>query len=222
MKSALFDRYGIPHGFGSFPEPVPSEFREAWEKLKPRFKQVHGTRVSWFGEAEESVGEADGFFTDSPGLFAGVVTADCVPVLFARKDGKAVGAVHAGWRGMIGRILPRAVEGIRERGDSPSDWIAAIGPSIGACCFEVDEELSGRFVSEFQGIMETSLIRPSFRHLDLSRIARDELAASGLNHIDFIQVCTRCAQDDSGAFRLHSHRRSPGAGRQVSVVRRIP
>jgi copper oxidase (laccase) domain-containing protein len=118
--------------------------------------------------------------------------------------------------------LLRAVEGIRERGDSPSDWIAAIGPSIGPCCFEVDEALSERFVSEFQGILESPMIRPRFRHLDLTGIARGELSFSGINHVDLIQVCTRCAQDDSGAFRLHSYRRSPGAGRQVSVVQRIP
>ncbi len=90
MTSELFNRYQIPHGFGSFHESVPEAFAPDWETQRPVSKQVHGTRVAWFSAKKEVIGDADGFFTAAPGLLAGVVTADCVPVLFARKDGKAV------------------------------------------------------------------------------------------------------------------------------------
>ena len=82
-------------------------------------------------------GEGDALFTDEPGLVLSVITADCVPVLVAGPEGLA--AIHAGWRGIVGGVIPAALEKLK--GD-PKDWTAWVGPAIGACCYEVDEDVA--------------------------------------------------------------------------------
>lgn len=92
----------------------------------------------------------DALITDVPGVILGIQTADCVPVLVADVRNKAVAAFHAGWRGTLARIVQHGIGTMRlQYGSEPRDLIAAIGPSIGRCCYAVGDDLRSDFESQF-------------------------------------------------------------------------
>ena len=94
--------------------------------------------------------EGDGLMTDVPGVLLGVGTADCVPVLVVDVEKRVVAAFHAGWRGTVARIVERGVAMMRrEYGSRVEDLVAAVGPSIGACCYTVGEEVRSEFGGQF-------------------------------------------------------------------------
>ena len=141
----------IQHGFGTRHAQIrPDDFAG--------LKQIHSNLVL-MADRKGMCGEADGLLTDRPGLAVAVRTADCYPILLADTRNHAIAAVHAGWRGTATHIIDRTLEEMAAQfGTSPSDVHAAIGPGIGACCYEVGEEVAGQF-----GL-------PAVRtHLDLAR-----------------------------------------------------
>ncbi len=98
----------------------------------------------------KAVLEGDGLVTNVAGVLLGVGTADCVPVLVIDVEKRVVGAFHAGWRGTVARIAERGVaEMIAEFGSRPEDIVAAVGPSIGPCCYTVGEEVQARSEDSF-------------------------------------------------------------------------
>lgn len=99
-------------------------------------RQVHGAVVARV-ERAGCAGNADGLVTDRPGLPMVIATADCVPVVI--EGDHSVAIVHAGWRGVAAGVIPAGLDAIRDRGDTPRR--AAIGPSIGPCCYEVGDEV---------------------------------------------------------------------------------
>jgi YfiH family protein len=169
--------------------------------------QVHSARVLTSGEAAGRP-DADALITGTPGVAIGVKTADCVPVLLADPVHRAVAAVHAGWRGTAASIVQAAIRRMaQEYGTRPEDLHAMIGPSIGACCYEVGPEVAAEF-----GIRILSRVR-----LDLWQLNRKQLEAAGLNpaNIELLEECTRC-----DAERYHSYRRDgAAAGRMLSWIR---
>jgi len=211
QSSLLSGVPGLTHGFGTREEPIPSEILDAWEALKPSWKQVHKADVAHVIYAHQKCGEVDALWTREFGLPISVITADCVPILLARKDGKAAAAVHAGWRGTRAHILNALWEKLRAQGESPKDWVAAVGPAIGPCCYEVSEEIAQDFEREF-GTYGKSLAVPRHRILDLPAINAKELERSGVAQVDLLRHCTRCNE----AF--HSYRREGGGTRQYSMV----
>jgi polyphenol oxidase len=168
------------------------------------------------------VWEGDGLITDVPGVLLGVGTADCVPVLVVDVEQRVVAAFHAGWRGTVARIVERGVAMMREEfGSRVEDLVAAVGPSIGACCYAVGEEVRAEFAGQF-GYAE-ELFRPidgSVR-LDLWEANRRQLVEAGVGEerIAVVGECTACARDESGALRYFSHRgENSVAGRMLNVV----
>jgi polyphenol oxidase len=100
----------------------------------------------------------DGMVTDTPGLVLGVQTADCLPVILVDKKGRAIGVFHAGWRGTVKRIVEKGVGEMRKHFKSdPRDLVAAIGPGVQACCYEVGEDVPTKFESQF--VYASSLFR---------------------------------------------------------------
>ena len=187
--------------------------------------QVHGTRII---RVEKSmltgsgilapIAEADGMVTAERGIALSIRTADCVPVLIASvsPDRPAIAAVHAGWRGTIGLIAPKAVEILcRDFGLSTEDLTAAIGPAIGRCCYEVSRELADDFIQKFgSGCADlTDAVHP---HLNLKAANRTALIRAGLSP-EKIHVSEHCTSCESGLF--FSHRRDRGqTGRQMSLI----
>lgn len=113
-------------------------------------KQIHSDLVHRVDRAPEGVLQGDALITKTPGLLLAVQTADCVPILLADKRTRTVAAIHAGWRGTLARIATKALGQMQmEFGTKPADVIAAIGPSIGVCSYEVGAEVVQKFAAQF-------------------------------------------------------------------------
>ena len=166
--------------------------------------QVHGDAVLAVDEssAEHALGtRADILVTDRPGYLLMQRFADCVPLLFWHPAARAVGVAHAGWRGTAIGVAGRAVAALEERyAADPGGLRAAIGPSIGPCCFEVGEEVVARFPAANGAVRPGPRGRP---HLDLWELNRRGLVDAGVpsDRIELAAVCTRCHAD-----RFFSHR----------------
>ena len=178
-------------------------------------RQVHGAAVHVAGEGPppDEPPTADAVLTRRAGVAVGVRTADCLPVLLADPEAGAVGAVHAGWRGLLAGVLGAAVAEILRLGATRSGLRAAFGPCIGVCCFEVGEEVAGPF-GEFPGaVRRLPGVRP---HVDLAAAARHDLARAGLRPAAAAGPCTACRTDLFHSWRAERAR----TGSLLSVVGR--
>lgn len=200
-----------------------SAVQEAFPGLQFRYlTQTHSADVigSRLGRPE-----ADAHWTDESGVALAVRTADCLPVLFASRDGRAVAAVHAGWRGIENEILLRTGVALLEAGHLPSSFRAAVGPGIGPRSFEVGTDVAERLEACFRKVRfdqsDTSLSHHEFsgkKRVDLPKIAFSQLRAAGLAESAVAGICAdTCA--DPGYFSYR--REGAGAGRQVSFVARV-
>jgi YfiH family protein len=167
-------------------------------------KQVHGATVR--EGAPGACGEGDALTTAETGLALAISTADCVPVLLASP--RRIAAVHAGWRGLAGRVLGPAIAAL---GD-PAAIHAWIGPAIGQCCYEVGDEVAAAVVAA----ATAEVARPGPRGrplLDLAAAARCQLEDAGVGSIELLVSCTQCDP------RWWSYRRDGrGAGRNLAFV----
>lgn len=181
--------------------------------------QVHGTELvtvptSFRGsfcapaaqkEPRDRLAEADGQVVADPGIAALVFTADCLPVALRGPGGVAM--LHCGWRGLAGGIVAKGVAAV-------GATRAAIGPGIGACCYEVGAEVLGAFAGLGEGIARPSGADPGHAHLDLAEVARRLLREAGVERIEAAELCTSCNPE-----LLFSHRRDAGTtGRQGSLA----
>ncbi len=184
--------------------------------------QTHEDRIFEIGAGDPPPTEPphgfDAVVAGCGGVAIAIGTADCLPILLADVAGRAVGAVHAGWRSAALGLPALTVERMRERhGVRPSELRAALGPSIGPCCFEVGEEvvdgLSARISEPARWVVRMPGHKP---HVDLAHACTLALVAAGLapDAIEQVPGCTRC-----DAERFFSFRREGGAaGRQLAVV----
>ena len=169
--------------------------------------------------------EGDALTTRDPNLLLGILTADCVPVLVADTRTHAVAAFHAGWRGTLARIVERGIDTLRrDLNSQPEDLIAAIGPSIGACCFAIGEEVRQQFAIEFayapELFAEPTSPTPQL-HMDLWEANRRQLLAAGLqpSSITTLAHCTACTRLPDGRRQYFSHRAEQGhTGRMLSLI----
>ncbi len=184
-----------------------------------RLNQVHGNGVFMLrdgtGTAAGKVSDGDAIVTSLRGIGVGISTADCVPVLLTDHEGTVAGAVHAGWRGTVLRILDSVLLKIYEEyGLKPGDLNAAIGPSVGKCCYEVGEDVASLFRDGFDDSSEYLIETNGCKYmLDLPGINRGALVKAGVANIEVLGVCTKCNPD------FFSYRREgKGVGSQLSVI----
>jgi YfiH family protein len=210
LESALLRSLGFRHGFSVRPWDFKND-REASEdaiglilRLPTnrifQVSQVHGARAVMarphiFGERTE---EADAIVATTPETAVGVRVADCVPILLADSKTGAVAAVHAGWRGVVAGVIASAMK-------LHAFDLAAIGPCIGTCCFEIGDDVIEK-------------LRPHVkdRHGDLRGAVRAQLVSAGLQnaHIDDVAGCTKCDE-----ARFFSYRRDgESSGRHLAVI----
>jgi polyphenol oxidase len=176
----------------------------------------------------KAVLEGDGLVSDVPGVLIAVGTADCVPVLVADVRNRAVGAFHAGWRGTAAKITEQGIHLMRnEYGSRPEDLMAAIGASIGPCCYIVGDEVREAFDSQFTD--SDQLFRKSEGsangkkqfYVDLWKANQRQLVDAGLalERITAFGECTACARDAAGNRRYFSHRAEQGVtGRMLNAI----
>ena len=184
--------------------------------------QVHGdvvrvvTEKDCLGLDHHLQPECDGLVTNTPGLALVVFTADCTPILLSDPVTGAVGAVHAGWRGTAMDIAGKAVKAMENAfGCDPKNIRAAIGPNIGACCFEVGAEVPTAMAETFGDAVE-KYIRPvgDKYYVNLKEINRHALCRAGVQHVDMSTDCTACQSD-----RFWSHRVTRGLrGSQGAII----
>jgi polyphenol oxidase len=172
-------------------------------------KQVHSARVVEAREAGEC-GQADGLVTAERGLALAIVTADCVPVLVAGPGG--IAAIHAGWRGIADGVVTAGVETLRRTAGNGS-LLAWVGPAIGACCYEVGDEVAARVaaVSGPQVVTAGPAGRP---HLDLPAAVRIQLAAAGVLDAYGPPRCTLCDSAHLWSYRGQGR----AAGRNYAYI----
>jgi hypothetical protein len=210
------------HSTGDDPKKVQQnlELFLAWLPTpKPLFSihQVHGTEVVNVDEnlspAAARETQADALVSQGIGAL-GIRTADCVPVLFFEHTTQVYAAAHAGWRGVLGGVACHVVAQLAREPRTSANVIAAIGPCIEVCCFEVGEEVA----LEFENLAPWAVVRkPEWQkpHVDLRRALRTQLQALWVPdaQIEDVGGCTHCHPE-----LYFSHRREPNGGRMLSVI----
>jgi YfiH family protein len=218
---ALSSLPDLVHGFGQRAGPGRETREETRADVRAALegagrlllmRQVHGTTVvqaPW-----EETPEADAAVAAEPRLLIGIATADCLPVLLVDPARRAAAGVHAGWRGTAGHIVARAVEAMVAGGSRPADLVAALGPGIGPCCYEVGEELRAAF-----GPGGDAFFRPgpgARPHLDVRAANARQLEDAGVRpeQIHHVGDCTSCRRDLYYSYR----RDGQDTGRMISFV----
>ncbi len=180
-------------------------------------QQVHGTRVFHAGRAALPAPEADALYAAGSPLALGVLTADCLPVLFCSADGREIAAAHAGWRGLLGGVLEAALGSFHAPPSTISAWL---GPAIGPCHFEVGDEVRAAFIAR-AGMPERAATEAAFASTtktgkwlaDLYQLARIRLAGRGLTNIHGEALCTVCNHE-----RFYSYRKQAVTGRFATLI----
>jgi polyphenol oxidase len=222
------------------------------DKLRPvTLRQIHSdvahraeaSNGSASTNAKENAPQGDALFTRDPGLLLVVQTADCIPILLADPKRRAIAAIHAGWRGTLSRIAAKTLGRMHmEFGTRPEDVIAALGPGIGRCCYEVGSEVARDFDGQFPNarewfdgpfdtlasgendpnwlpwltMMPPGHAPPPLRvHLDLIAANRAILADAGVpsRQVSSSGLCTACRTD-----LLFSYRRERSTGRLIGAI----
>ncbi len=217
-SSRLSRVLGLAHGFG---QRVPGDRTVAREAARSAFrgsgdvfflKQVHGCAVATPPWAESP--EADASVTKAAGTLLAIETADCLPLLIVDPIERRAAAAHAGWRGTVARVAQQAVRALVDAGSDPRQLLAALGPAIGPCCYEVGADVEAAF-----GPSGSRFFVPGPRdrtHLDVGAANRAQLEEAGLvsANVDSLELCTRCRGDLFFSYR----RDGAEAGRMISVV----
>jgi polyphenol oxidase len=181
-------------------------------------KQVHGDHIADVEELGiKEIGEADGMVAGKPGIFLGVLTADCAPILFAVHELKLAAVVHAGWRGTLAGIAPKMVRHLKDRyGAAPEKIEAALGPTIGPCCYEIGANVADPLIEKWRDAAKKSLqSRGGKQYLDIRELNRRQLEAAGIpaRQIAVLGGCTSCDPE------FFSYRRDKKeTGRQLSFI----
>ena len=196
-------------------EPARAKLAQLLPSPPTWLKQVHGTlAVDAARVPHGEVPEADASFTFAPGVVCTVMAADCMPVLLAAKDGSAVAAAHAGWRGLQGGVIERSVEALRTPGDR---LLAFLGPAIGPTVYEIGEEVRDAFLgSDPAAAVAFAPTRPGHWRLDLYAVARQRLAALGVRDVYGGGFCTFSQPD-----RFFSFRRDKAMQRMAACIWRV-
>jgi YfiH family protein len=187
----------LVYGFGTRISSLPESLTT--------LKQIHSDIVVPAAGRTGCLGEGDALISNTPGGTVAVKTADCLPILLVDGRNRAVAAVHAGWRGTVRQIARRSADIMRRHFDTlPADIHAALGPAIGACCYEVGPEVATEFGQSGRA------------HIDLVEENRRQLLAEGIpgGQIHAAGLCTQCRAEDFWSYR----RDKEGAGRMFSFV----
>lgn len=194
--------------------------------LSPRqfltVKQVHGDNILMIDDPAYLFHsckplEYDGIITNQPGLAIGIKTADCVPILLVDQVKHVIGVIHAGWRGTALNIAAKAVSQFQSSYSSKTqDLLAAIGPAIGPCCYQVDRQVYDAMSSDASSLCFQACKEKDRWMFDLPFLNKQQLIAAGLlsEKIDTSGLCTSCLSD-----LFYSHRGESGkTGRQLNFL----
>ncbi len=219
----------LAHGFGAR-QSVWYEARNIAPKLIFTVKQVHGNKVliidntlaaEWAGGRAENTFSADAIITKETGIAIAIRTADCLPIIMAEPQHRVIAVAHAGWRGTYKQIAARTIDNLVDKfALQPENILAALGPCIGACCYEVGSEVVEKFKADFSGWRDYFVPKEKKWHLDLIGANKAQLIELGVRkeNIDCINLCTACNQK-----LFFSYRKDPKTNmRMINLVMSKP
>jgi len=215
VSLAPFDTLNLGARVGDEPGAVAENRRRVRARLalpeEPAWlEQVHGSRVADLDAGDVST-PADAVVTRAIGRVCAVQVADCMPVLFAARDGSAVAVAHAGWRGLAAGVLEATVAHLQV---APAELIAWLGPAISARHFEVGDEVRAAFIASDPGAAAAFAANTRGRwQCDLTALARRRLAALGLTAVSGGSWCTY-----ADPARFFSFRRDGRCGRMAALI----
>jgi hypothetical protein len=203
--------------------------------------QIHSAIIHRVDQPAVRPLKGDGLITREPGVLLAIKIADCLPVLIVDPERRAIGAFHAGWRGTARRIVEKGVGEMRKHfGSDPAKLLAAIGPGIGSCCYEIGDEVEREFESQFaywqelfEDVFDSSTLHARYpllflnqrapghgdpalsRRLNLVKANRFQLRDAGLAeaNISNLGLCTACRTD-----LFFSYRKEQVTGRMMAVL----
>lgn len=233
LVSPLLARLGLPHLFTTRHFPGVTSPRDPGSPFDARafdalaeasiaagppayVRQMHGAEVVW-AERDGLAGRGDIVTTGRPGLPLAVFTADCVPIVLYDPEHRRLALAHAGWRGTAEGAARAATRALTGAGGRPEVFAAAIGPSIGPCCYEIDapviERLQAGYPESWRAWVTPTTVGKWM--LDLGQANADQLMMEGLDaaRIDSARLCTSCRAD-----LFFSYRRARAEGRLVAVA----
>jgi YfiH family protein len=215
VSAAPFDALNVGTHVGDLPEAVAENRARIAQALElpnePAWlEQVHGADVSHLDQAQH-ITRADAAVTHALERVCVIQVADCMPVLFTSRDGSAVGAAHAGWRGLASGVLEATVHVLAVE---PTNLVAWMGPAIGPECFEVGGEVRDAFMASDPKAVEAFVPNDRGRwQCDLYALARLRLQAIGIGEISGGGWCTY-----TDASRFFSYRRDGQCGRMAALI----
>jgi len=213
---APFDHFNLGARCGDDAETVARNRDELNSQFAlpspPRWlRQVHGVDVAVEPGSDEP--KADAAVTRTPGTVLAVLTADCLPVVFASDDGSEIAAAHAGWRGLAGGVLEATLDAMHTPRESVVTWL---GPAAGPQAYEIGQEVFDAFARRDAAAASAFVAtRPGHWRVDLYALARRRLTVAGVTRVDGGGLCTI-----SDAQRFFSHRRDQRSGRMATVIYR--
>lgn len=183
--------------------------------------QVHSADVATVSKpfALDARPHVDAMVTDQPGMLLGILTADCVPVLFYDASAQIIGAAHAGWKGAIGGVTDNTIMAMEKLGASRDNISCAIGPCIAQESYEVDAGFQHHFVEDDPAnasFFEAG--QPDHFQFDIESYVADRLAKAGIAKIDKLGLDTYVHEDRYYSYRRSCHREEAGYGRQISLI----
>ena len=212
-SAAPYDSMNLGLRVGDDPAAVDANRRRLRSVLPAEPKwlhQVHGARVIR-AEQPGEVPDADAAVTTQANSVCAIMIADCMPVLFADRDGHAVGAAHAGWRGLAAGVLENTIDAM---GIAPAKLIAWLGPAIGPSAFEVGNDVRDAFLGSDPAAEHAFRAHLPGKWLaDLFMLARQRLARAGVTEVHGGGLCTH-----SDPARFFSHRRDKVSGRMAALI----
>lgn len=226
VSVGLYASLNVGLGSDDLPEAVRENRRRASHDVIAEaplltLHQIHSATVvvadsPWSDEARP---HADGVVTARPGTLLGILTADCVPVLFADPARAIIGAAHAGWKGALGGVTDHLIDAMCALGACRDDIVAAIGPCIGRPSYEVSDAFARQF--EAQDPANERFFtggRLGHQHFDIEAYVINRLRAAGVQQIDASHLDTYAHPERFFSYRRSCHAGEIDYGRQISII----
>ena len=164
--------------------------------------------------------KADAMVTNQAGIALGILTADCVPVLFSDATHKIIGAAHAGWKGAFSGVIGNTVNAMIALGATPATITCAIGPAIAQVSYEVDRAFQEKFLSQSQENAQYFIpgLKENHFMFNLKQYVHDRVLKTDITHINILENDTYLEEDNFFSYRRSTHKKESDYGRQISAI----
>ncbi len=226
VSTGLYASLNCGAGSDDVPQAVQQNKQIVCEKLGiPKLKtlyQVHSSQVIVVDENTDITAreQADAMVSKTPGIALGILTADCVPILFADPVHKVIGAAHSGWKGTLGNIAQNVIAKMIALGAERRTISVAVGPAIQQASYEVGPEFPIPFLATNEAYKNYFIPsqNPGHHMFDLTGLVRDQIAALEVKNVDLIPQDTYTQEAAFFSYRRMCHRKESDYGRQISAI----